>query len=172
MPEIEKDIRKTATGLTLSTTLYDNGKVIGEYGGFISSRHPDRLAPAKLWVEPDKRGNGFGEQLMSETVNLGIMLGAKKLVGHVESEHSLRIRAKLFGKSALQFYDDGSSTNDEMTPEIAAELPMTYEQAMQSLRRASSTENDLEDRKIGFDVEVDLSMYAEKHGLQIKIPRN
>lgn len=172
MPEIQKDIRKTSTGITLSTALYDGGKVIGEYGGFISNGLPDRLAPAKLWVEPVKRGNGYGEQLMSETVRLGIMLGAKKLVGHVESEYSLRIRAKLFGESALHFYDDGDSTNGEITPEIADELPITYEQAIQSLQRASDSEDDLEDRKIGFDVEIDLSMYAQEHGLQTRKQRS
>jgi len=156
MPEIERNIVKTSEGMQLTTTLYGNDdEIIGEYGGFISAKYPRRFAPAKLWVRRNHRGRGYGEKLMQETVATGVALGVDRLVGHVESEHALRIRAKLFGESALHFYDDGVSIAGGMTVEAEAELPITYEQAIQSLQRASEYE-DPEDRKIGFNVEVDL----------------
>jgi len=83
--------------------------------------------------------------------------GVKILGGHVESQYALDIRAKIFGKNALKFFYDGEVGDPNIFPEQYEELPITFEQARQSLERSAEYEKDLEHREYGFSIEADLS---------------
>jgi GNAT superfamily N-acetyltransferase len=134
---------------------FDDG--VGEYGGFIASATPDRVTAGPLKVDPAYRGKGIGEKLVRKLVDEAKGLGANKLVGHIESQYALDIRARIFGKSALKFYHHNpASYHPDDYPEKYDELPITFDQARQSLVRAEDYEDDPEYRDLGFHVEVDL----------------
>jgi hypothetical protein len=67
------------------------------------------------------------------------------------------ISARIFGKNALTFFDHDADDFDPGTClEKNTELPITFDQARQSLVRAEEYEDDPEYRDPGFHVEVDL----------------
>lgn len=140
---------------------------VAEYGGFIAAAAPDRVSAYALTVEPAYRGQGMGEMLVRKLVEVASDLGASKLVGHIESQYALDIRARVFGKGAIRFFDDRDE-NPDADDFIAVynELPITFDQARQSLVRAEAYEEDLEFRQIGFNVEVDLPRAVADKSLQ------
>jgi GNAT superfamily N-acetyltransferase len=152
--KISVKIDNTPKGVNIDLN-FDDG--VGEYGGFIYSAKPDRVVAGPLMVEPAYRGKGIGEELVRKLIDEAKSLGANKLTGHIESQYALDIRARIFGKSALKFYDDNAAAYDrDEYPEKYDELPITFDQARQSLVRAEEHEDDLDYRDLGFHVEVDL----------------
>lgn len=153
--------------ITIQTQDISGGKHIrlyleggtGEYGGFIASDEPDRISPDRLWVRPDVRGRGLGEKLMRALLIEAQASGVKIFSGHVESQYALDIRARIFGKNAIKFFDDGDSGDPEIFHELYNELPITYEQAKQSLERSEQYEDDSDYRSHGFSVEIDMTAF-------------
>ncbi len=134
---------------------------IATFGGEIKDATPTIIEPDILWVEPWMRGHGIGERLVRALVTESKKLGVETIRGHLESEYALDIRARVFGENALRFFYDTWEGSIEEYPEQYAELPITFEQARQSLVRARDSEYDLDDRSIGFDVEVDISQFND-----------
>jgi len=130
---------------------------IAEYGGFIAASQPDRITAYALTVEPAYRGRGMGEMLVRKLVEVAKDLGVNRLVSHIESQYALDIRARIFGREALRFFDD-SDENPDVYQFLAtdSELPITFDQARQSLVRAEAYEESPEIRQFGFYVSVDL----------------
>lgn len=123
---------------------------VGEYGGTVLNTPEHTMEPHTLYVEPHLRGNSIGTRLMHELVAQAKDLGIQTFRGHVESEYALDIKAQIFGTAALHYFD-----YEPYGEEV--ELPMSFEQARQSLVIAGTSEDDLENRLIGFNVEVDIS---------------
>lgn len=153
--KVNVKIYNTPDGVSIRLNIIDDD--VAEYAGFIASATPDRVTAGPLMVDPAYRGKGMGEKLVRKLVEEAQSLGANKLTGHIESQYALDIRARIFGKSALKFYDDDAASFDfDNYPEKYDELPITFDQARQSLVRAEEYEDDAEYRDIGFHVEVDL----------------
>lgn len=157
--------RSSEESITIQTQDVSSGKHIslsleggaGGYGGFIASGEPDRISPDRLWVRQGARGRGLGEKLMRALLVEAQASGVKIFGGHVESQYALDIRARIFGKNAIKFFDDGDSGDPEIYPELYNELPITYEQAKKSLERSEQYENDSDYRVYGFCIEIDMT---------------
>jgi GNAT superfamily N-acetyltransferase len=133
------------------------GNGIAEYGGIIPNDNPDTIGTYTLEVAPSFRGRAIGEKMMRTLIVEAKRLDLKTFGGHVESQYALDIRARIFGKNALKFFYDGEAGDLDDFPEQYEELPITFDQARQSLERSAEYEEDLEHREYGFSVEVDLS---------------
>lgn len=130
---------------------------IATFGGEIKDETPTIIEPDILWVEPDMRGHNIGERLVRTLVAASKELGIETIRGHLESEYALDIRDRVFGEQALKFFYDNPLGSIEEYPEQYRELPITFRQARQSLVKARDSEDNLDYRSIGFDVEVDIS---------------
>lgn len=128
---------------------------VAEYGATVLADRPHTMEPHALYVEPYWRGNSLGERLVRELATQAKNLDIQTLRGHVESEYALDIKAQVFGSAALRYFD-----YEPYGEEI--ELPLSFEQARQSLVRAKEFEKDLDYREIGFTVEVDISGEVSK----------
>ena len=136
--------------------------VSGIFGGIIRDESPTVIQPDALFVEEQARGLGVGEKLVRRLLAEARKRNVETMRGHIESEYALDIRARIFGEEALKFFHDNPEGSKEEHPEQYAELPITFAQARASLVRARESEEDLEKRSIGFDVEVDISTFDSK----------
>lgn len=118
--------------------------------GHDQSGNPSELTTADFHVDEQRRERGIGTQLLMGAVAVAKEQGATKFVASVESPEAMHIRQKLFGEN-MKFSDYDPTTKTEIT------VPITTEQAIQSLNRATEFEYDLEFREHGFMVEVDLN---------------
>ena len=130
----------------------ENDLPLGEYGGRVISQ-TRTLEPFPLFVETEYRGHGIGQALVKRVVELARNENADTMRGHIESQYALDIRANLFGKENMRFYDEDLDDDGELK---YTELPMTFDQARASLVRAASYEADLDRRNFGFVVEQDI----------------
>ncbi|NBW29584.1 GNAT family N-acetyltransferase [bacterium] len=103
-----------------------------------------------LHVKPEMRRNGIASELVSSLAAAAIHYGANTFEGSVSSEHTLKIFAKLFGEDNIEYYDYDNENN-------RVYLPMTNEQAISSLERATEFESNLEWRDHYIEVDVNLS---------------
>lgn len=152
--KITTQIEATPNGVFVEVFIADN---LGDYSAFIYNDRQEVVSPNMLWVKPAARGRGLGEKMMRALVREAESLGVERFAGHVESQYALAIRARVFGKEALKFFADEETGDPEIFPELYDELPITYEQAIMSLQRSEQYENDLDMRRHGFSVEIDLS---------------
>lgn len=81
----------------------------------------------------------------------------EKVIGRIESQYSLRIRAKVVGEATLTFCAVGAEAGVE--PHEGLILPATLAQMDASLVRAEAYEEDLENREHGIGVIADLSNF-------------
>ncbi|MDB5163334.1 MAG: hypothetical protein JWO54_606 [Candidatus Saccharibacteria bacterium] len=132
---------------------------LATFGGEIKDEAPTVIEPNTLWVEPIKglRGHGIGERLVRALVVESKKIGVESINGHIESEYSLDIVKRVFGEQAVKFFHDTPDGTIDEYPEQFAELPISFQQARQSLVRAGSEEYALDHRSFGFDIEVDIS---------------
>jgi len=126
--------------------------VIGMYGGLVFDEKPHLLEPGSLQVKPEARGNGYGELLMRRLVQEARELGVEVFRGSVESQYALDIRARVFGTTSMRFFDEVPDPTYRRALHYV-ELPMTFEQARESLVRAGTHEEDLEFRDHGITIE-------------------
>lgn len=145
---------ESKTFIRLFITTPEDG-VVGYYGAFADDYHPDVLEAEALVVQPAFRGRGLGERLVRKMVEVAKGRGVRKIRSHIESQYSLDIRARIFGKGSMKFFLDSPTHSKEAAPEQYEELPITFEQARASLVHAGRLE-DPESRTIGFTVEQDI----------------
>lgn len=125
----------------------------GYFGGEIKDNKPNVIEPLPLWVDPDYRGNGIGECLVKQLAEVAKKRNVDTIRGHIESQYALDLRGHIFGRESMKFFHDKPSGGQEEVPEQYQELPITFEQARESLARAEEHENSPNDRSIGFIVE-------------------
>lgn len=111
----------------------------------------NRLVFLPLSVSPEYRGRGLATRLVSALAHVAITHQVDTIGGAVESEYTLKIIRKLFDEKRISFYDFDPMTADE------AALPLSMQQAIASLVRAAGYEADLEHRKYGFSVDIDMA---------------
>ena len=114
-----------------------------------------------LYVEEESRGRAIGEALVRRAVEIATELGAVQGESYVQSQYSLDIAGRVFGKEALRYYHLLEPETDD-TPAVFVELPMSFDQARQSLVRAEGFENDRGHRDIGFEVRTYLTTIPVK----------
>ena len=134
----------------------------GTYGGVIRDESPTVIQTDFLFVDPWIRGHGIGERLMKQLIKEALKLDVETMRGHIESEYALDIRSRIFGEEALKFFYDKPTGAQEDYPEQYDELPITFSEARESLVRAREFEDSLEERSIGFIVEVDILGFKAK----------
>ena len=142
------ELGNSAFGPNLSVICYDNETLIGEYNCYLKD---EALRPYGFWVLPEYRGRGLGETMMRSVIETGITLGANKIEGFIESQHTIRIRERLFG--------DAIEYSDELESGEKVILPISNAQAIAILEQAELFEQDLERRTIGIRAECKLEDY-------------
>lgn len=102
-----------------------------------------------LRVPPDLRGAGVGERLVKSCIAYGYDHGAKRIDSAVSTATGIKLRRRLFTEDKVWIAD-----YSEKTVLSSAPLPITLDQAVASLERASEYEKDTEEPQRAFFVSV------------------
>ena len=123
------------------------------YSSGVLSTEPDGsrvMMGVELKVPEALRNQGIGKRLVSGLIVLAQKYDAQEFQADVTSEHSLNAIRGLTGDNILRF-------SDPELGQFPREVPITAEQAVQSLKRASIFESDLDHRDISFVVKLDMA---------------
>jgi hypothetical protein len=124
------------------------------FSGDLIPASEDDLRPSihfyGIYVPVDERGTGVASRLVAKMAEIAVEHGATYLLGHVESQHMIKVFRKLVGDENLDFatFDPVESTTHQ--------VPLTPDQAIASLERAENHEENLEARAFGIDIDVRL----------------
>ncbi len=117
-----------------------------EHSGLLSAAYITRFA-----ISSNLRGIGLGRRMLKAFVAEVKSLGAEELWSDEVSNDALRLRARIFGASALTFYDSDF-------PDSEAKLPLTFEQALACNDRVEETWKNLTPNK---DPQSHLGVYVD-----------
>ncbi len=120
------------------------------FSGVISEASQSKMTGVYLTVPEELRGNQIGERLTRALAVVAIQCGLPILRADLESHYALNSWRRAFGDERLSFYHDNSSEHTGL-------LPMSADEAVQSLERAYLLESGNEEGDISIDVEVDLT---------------
>ncbi len=104
-----------------------------------------------LRVDPSIREGGIGKRLISALGYVAKQNQIESLSGQANSQYTVMALRRVFGEDSLSF------TNADPIDGHEAELPISADEAIALLERSGQFEADLEHRKIGFGVVIDLS---------------
>jgi len=142
---------KTNTGIHLEATAYrESGVPVGDFDAFASD-DPYSLRANELYVPPTERRKGIGEALVRELSQAAKEEKFIQLESRILTSEALRVRRKVFGETALHFFHEAPGAKEPI------EIPITYQQALESLDRAQSKKfsKSLVDKSIGVDVSLE-----------------
>lgn len=154
IPPITTNIEPTTRGFNIVV----NADSYGQFSGVVDRfDDPDTIIAGWLEVDPLFRGMGIGEKLVRRLAEEAKKRRIQHLESVITSQYSLDIRARLFGKEALNFYYDPPGIPTTPFPPAGMPLPITFDQARMSLVRAEAFEKDPDDRLHGFMTTVNLA---------------
>jgi len=116
---------------------------VGGITGALSLEGPSRGQMKIRYVEvfsTDDRGKGLGGRLLRAFAAEAKQAGATTLVGDIISEQEIHSRMQTFGEPNVRFYEELPVADG--TAGGVVEVPLTREQAIQSLHRAQQADED------------------------------
>lgn len=120
-----------------------NGDSVGGIRGALAIEGPLRGQVEIQRVEvfsPDNRGKGLGRRLLQTFTAEAKQAGATTLVGDIISAEEIHNRVNTFGDENVTFFEKLPAADGHNGGEI--ELPLTRQQAIESLQRAEQAYND------------------------------
>lgn len=114
-----------------------NGSSVGAVEGVLSLEGPSRGQMKAGYIEvfdTNNRGHGLGRRVLQSFVAEAKLAGATTLVGDIKSPQEIHNRLQVFGEDNVTFFEDLSA--EDGGDSTVVELPLTREQAIDSLLRA------------------------------------
>ncbi len=108
--------------------------------------------PGYVRVNPALRNRGIGQRLIEASLAYAVDHGATQLRASVVNDFSLKVLAKLLGDDIEYKVRDQALSSYRLM-----NIPITNQQAIESLARAGLIEEDPEDRSREFLISADLT---------------